>query len=532
MKNISQNSTKKDFFFKTFIFLIALNIYPIISKGQWTKIEDVSFPAFNTIRCLVNDQNGNLYAAGDFNYVAKWNGSNWSKLGGPIDPFNNVVYSLAIDKNNNIYAAGAFTNVNGVNYVAKWNGNSWSALGQLNGSKYFNGGITNIVTDLNGQLFATGLLFKGNGFFVAKWIGSSWSFLGDTTKSIFNFPIKSLAINPNGDIFAAGAFTKSTNLGSLYYVAKWNGSSWVMEGNTDTSFMQDPFSSIIFDTRGNLITANGISSHSKINKWDGLKWIKLGATLQLGQLTDEIQLTSDESNNIYAVGNLSKKIGPFDYSYVLRWAGNIWNELGGNNSLQLFTRINSISFDNNGSLYIGGNEIFKQTSNVAKIIIAPTITSFYPTSAVKGTIVTIIGSNFKGVKSVYFGNDSAISFNKINDSTITAIVGQGSSGSVSVTNLGGSTSLPGFNFIATGLTELKLLEIKIFPNPAQEILEINSDICLDNKEYKIYDCLGKLIMRGKLINQRKIISICELESGVYNLIISDFDWKSYKFVKE
>ncbi len=76
----------------------------------------------------------------------------------------------------------------------------------------------------------------------------------------------------------------------------------------------------------------------------------------------------------------------------------------------------------------------------------PTITSFTPITATIGTKVTIQGSYFTNATSVSFGGTAAKSFTLLNDSTITAIVGSGASGSVSVTTISGVDSLSGFIF--------------------------------------------------------------------------------------
>ena len=81
--------------------------------------------------------------------------------------------------------------------------------------------------------------------------------------------------------------------------------------------------------------------------------------------------------------------------------------------------------------------------------IAPaTVTSFAPTTATKGNIITITGSGFLYANSVSFGGTNATNFTIIDDSTLTAIVGAGTSGNVSVTTSGGTGSLSGFTYVA------------------------------------------------------------------------------------
>lgn len=79
--------------------------------------------------------------------------------------------------------------------------------------------------------------------------------------------------------------------------------------------------------------------------------------------------------------------------------------------------------------------------------LSPVITSFTPTVAAQGTMVTIVGTNLSGTTAVSFGGVPASSFNVISPDTITAYVGAGSSGVISVTNPAGTASLNGFVYV-------------------------------------------------------------------------------------
>jgi hypothetical protein len=77
---------------------------------------------------------------------------------------------------------------------------------------------------------------------------------------------------------------------------------------------------------------------------------------------------------------------------------------------------------------------------------APTITSFSPTYDTTGGTVTINGTNFINVHVVSFGGIPAASFQVINPTQITAVVGIGSAGKVAVTTAGGIATYTGFLF--------------------------------------------------------------------------------------
>jgi predicted outer membrane repeat protein len=77
----------------------------------------------------------------------------------------------------------------------------------------------------------------------------------------------------------------------------------------------------------------------------------------------------------------------------------------------------------------------------------PVITSFTPTPASTGTSVTVTGIRFTGATAVKFGGTDAASFTVDSDTQITAIVGSGSTGKVTVIAPGGTaTSTGDFTF--------------------------------------------------------------------------------------
>ena len=85
----------------------------------------------------------------------------------------------------------------------------------------------------------------------------------------------------------------------------------------------------------------------------------------------------------------------------------------------------------------------------------PAINSFFPINAAIGDTVSISGVNFTGASSVSFGGTDAASFTVVADTLIQAIVGNGSTGVVSVTTPNGVVTANGFVYntanIITGI---------------------------------------------------------------------------------
>jgi hypothetical protein len=77
----------------------------------------------------------------------------------------------------------------------------------------------------------------------------------------------------------------------------------------------------------------------------------------------------------------------------------------------------------------------------------PTIISFTPTSAKSGDTITITGTNLTGTSAITLGGAPVASFQVLSSTTITAVVGSGETGAVSLTTNGGLAVLFGFTFI-------------------------------------------------------------------------------------
>jgi hypothetical protein len=78
---------------------------------------------------------------------------------------------------------------------------------------------------------------------------------------------------------------------------------------------------------------------------------------------------------------------------------------------------------------------------------APSITSFTPSTAAAGTVVTINGQNLSTVSAVSFGGTPATYFTVMSNTEVQAIVGSGSSGNITLSTLGGNALASGFIYI-------------------------------------------------------------------------------------
>jgi hypothetical protein len=158
---------------------------------------------------------------------------------------------------------------------------------------------------------------------------------------------------------------------------------------------------------------------------------------------------------------------------------------------------------------------------------APTITLFTPTSGNTGTSITITGANFTGTTAVSFGGVLAQSFVVNSPTSITAIVGAGASGNVSVITPGGTATATGFTYNAVtgigGPGSINSNELIVNPNPAKDFLIIKHPATNKNAELSFYDMLGrkvKTILPARNSRQTDVI-LNYMTPGIYTIVWSD-----------
>ncbi|TSJ36606.1 T9SS type A sorting domain-containing protein [Mucilaginibacter corticis] len=105
-----------------------------------------------------------------------------------------------------------------------------------------------------------------------------------------------------------------------------------------------------------------------------------------------------------------------------------------------------IATDNAGNTENAKNGA-EATIKIVAPVVVPVITAFKPSEAKSGDTVKITGTGFTGVTAVNFGNTPATSYAITSATSITAVVGNGASGGISVTSPGGSSTMPGFIYL-------------------------------------------------------------------------------------
>ena len=438
-------------------------------------------------------------------FVAKWNGTAWGELGGHGDPFysNQPIYQVVGDSLGKLFVSGYFLDPGGRFYLHNWNGKSWQELRVPDSLRlYFAAPVlTNhhMAIGKGGILYVTGRKVGGANPYdcVLKWDGTTWSVLEDFPNSLktYNtnpaYGISEIEMDASGNVYVAGDFSDPLN--GMTSLAKWDGNTWTkLPGSW--SYIQDfcvsgdgniyaygsfkneigryviasynpasqqnwtevrngpsrigvpganVFMALATDSNhhlyvnGNFTNAAG---NRYIAKWDKNAWSEFGVTPSLGWT-----LAIDRKNSVYS----SHDVNASASDPIKRWNGTSWTSVGAPFGLGLFPSGRILALDMVGNIYTSvpsglpgiGSYIAKYAATPP-----PKLLSFSPNMGSVGTEITITGKNLTSTNRVNFGGTLANSFRVINDSTLSAVVGSGSTGSIVVNTTGGIDSLRTFTF--------------------------------------------------------------------------------------
>jgi hypothetical protein len=72
----------------------------------------------------------------------------------------------------------------------------------------------------------------------------------------------------------------------------------------------------------------------------------------------------------------------------------------------------------------------------------------------------------------------------------------------------------------------------VFPNPAQSVINIKTNINLIGSFYVIYDNIGKIIFKGKITSEDTTIELGNLSAGIYLFSVGENLKQTFKVIKE
>ncbi|MEQ1632371.1 MAG: hypothetical protein ABL997_08360 [Planctomycetota bacterium] len=337
--------------------------------ATWTPLQSASGLALTGASALLQASNGDLYACAtwlDTNQVqgtgvARWNGTSWTAVGPghfgtPAD--SSVLADLCEMPNGDLAVAGRFGSVAGVpmDGVARWDGISWTAVGS--GLAIAGRVIHSLDVMPNGDLLAGGdflTLLGSPADGVAVWNGATWTQLGAGLSASIGTVVRHVAVQPNGDVVACGAFVQSGATAAVS-IARWDGVTW----NPLANGLGGSFSEICYTTHllpdGRTLAAGFFSSASgvavsRMALWNGTSWSAMPTVPTDPGFAGTLMASRFGPGGALAVGGLFRSVGSVAATNVAVRNGSTWSALGSG----LDGAVRAITWLSNGDLVAGGS---------------------------------------------------------------------------------------------------------------------------------------------------------------------------------
>ncbi len=227
---------------------------------------------------MTADPSGNLYVGGSFKnlgqasagthyLLAKCSNANCSNFFNNSNTLgaDNGIFAMTTDTDGNLYVAGMFKRLGdataGTHYLLAKCSNSTCSNFFDDTTSGANLSIATLTTDHNNTLYASGYFNSlgtanaGSNFLLAKCTNASCSnFFGNSSSEGANYPIETMAVDTNNNLYVGGSFTTlgTASAGSNCLLAKCtNASCTNFFGNT-TSGANNSIGTIAIDNNDNL----------------------------------------------------------------------------------------------------------------------------------------------------------------------------------------------------------------------------------------------------------------------------------------
>lgn len=198
---------------------------------------------------------------------------------------------------------------------------------------------------------------------IAKWNGSEWEAMGQgiTNRTQIQYPatVQTVAVAPNGDVFAGGNFVMDTPWGAASNIVWWNGTEWKPIGKGPNGVVND----IAIDDAGKMYVAGrfniagGIPANNVakvVFNPDSQTWVwsSLGTGSSNGIPSLLVEALAIRGNDLYA-GGLFTMAGGRSAQRVARWDGSGWWPLGSASVNGVNNWVYSLASGPDG-IYVGG----------------------------------------------------------------------------------------------------------------------------------------------------------------------------------
>jgi len=295
--------------------------------------------------------------------------ASWLPTFGGEPGTNAEIHGLAVFDDGNgpaLYAGGMFTNASGVaaSRVARWDGTGWSALrGGINTPSQVGQTVNALLAYDDGSgpaLYVGGLFRDADGMpasGIARWDGTQWSTVGAGL-----FDVGALCVYDDGSgpaLYAGGRFSSSGGV-STNLVAKWDGTSWsgLGVGLSGTSSLAEVLTLAVYDdgsgpalfAGGDFNMAGGAPA-SYLARWDGTSWSDVGGGLSF---TARAMVAHDDGSGpaLFVAGSFTSA-GGVSASRIAKWDGTSWTRLR-NGTVSTIHALSVYDDGGGAALYAGG----------------------------------------------------------------------------------------------------------------------------------------------------------------------------------
>ena len=388
--------------------------------------------------------------------------------------FNSQLISIFADSVTGIvYAGGYFWQLGGniipMSRISRWTGSQWDSLS----SGVNDGGGIRTITRYNGQVYAGGsfntiggIVSKG----LASWDGFQWNFVANLI-DIGGYGFVTKLIVEGNDLYVTGGFD-SINGTPVNSIAKFDGTNWTTFPVLDPDPNINIGSAIIYNSELYVVgNFNAGPGKAIIVKYDGTNWVTVGGgfsnfnTSAYGMVVYQGEL--------YVIGNFYTSAGN-PGNCIAKWNGASWSAVS--TGVTYPQSIFCITVFNN-EIYVGGN--FTNIGGVPVTFIARW----------DGSTWHDLGTPLDNGVNCFspWGNDLYIggAFLVINGDTMLGITRYS---------------------LTTGFESLEPEENKteIFPNPAQDILNITIAPNFTAAQFILYDAMGRRRVQSSKFKVQKI----------------------------
>jgi Secretion system C-terminal sorting domain len=334
---------------------------------------------------------------------------------------------------------------------------------------------------------------------------------------------------PDANTLAIGALVNAGNGVEAGHVRvySWSGTAWVQKGvDIDGEAVGDGsgFSVSMPDANTLAIGApgnggNGLyagAGHVRVYSWSGTAWGQKGADIDGEAVEDEsggsVSMPDANTLAIGARGNDGNGPGA-GHARVYSWSGTAWVQKG-------------VDIDGEAAGDGSGGSVSMPDANTLAIG-ASYNDGFGLTDAGHVRVYDWSGTSWvqKGVDingwSPYNRSGCSVSMPDANTLAI---------GAPPADSLRGHTIV--YSLATIGDAENSLLAtLKLYPNPASSVINVEVDTNHFDMPYSIYDNTGRIVLKGKLNSELTSIVIGDLSDGVYTISVGEDIRQTFKVNK-